>query len=228
MSARPVRQPSTEPMQRLVNFYDPNTKGKDELGRTLDDILGLDEYTLEHKRNYIQTLFPLPEKSSFNPKAPILDEETMIIFNQSSALRDNLIRSVKRMLSVYGFDAQVKEGTTSRLIIAAKEYPGECQRWLTPVSHNHLRITRIIRSLRILGLAGAAWDIYRVFVTIHESRRLMDPKSVDIWTHALRDPIYKAPNGTQTNWLRRYRMGCPLTGAWCTPWPECSAYKRVC
>lgn len=206
-------------MQRLINFFDPLVRGLDERGRSLDEILNWNDRKLDKEHDYIQTLFPLPEKSNFSLVAPVLDEETVVIFHKSPDLKARLIRAVKRILLIYGFEAQVKEGTSDRLLIATMETEGNgWARWLTASSHNHRRITRIIRSLRILGLPGVAWDVYRAFVTIYKFRGVVERRAVAYWTRALRDPVFMSPDGIETNWLRRYRMGCPVTGPWC--WEE--------
>jgi hypothetical protein len=54
------RQPPPSPMT-LVSFYDGS--GPDGNGRTLEEILQWDAEKLERSHDYIQTLFPLPEKS---------------------------------------------------------------------------------------------------------------------------------------------------------------------
>lgn len=52
----PPHSPST-----LIAFYDGS--GKDDLGRSLQEILQWDANRLERTHNFIQTLFPLPEMS---------------------------------------------------------------------------------------------------------------------------------------------------------------------
>ncbi|KAI1183651.1 opioid growth factor receptor conserved domain-containing protein [Nemania serpens] len=196
--------------QRLVDFFDPVVKGRDTWGHTLDQILRWDDFRLQAERDYIQSLFPLPEKMGFANIGPLIDEQTMIMFRRSPQLRGGLMRALKRMLRLYGFDSQVKDGTAGRLIIAPLETDcGGWLSWLEPYNHNHPRITRIIRSLRLLGLPGAAWDLYRTFIDLYKRRGIIEQPTITLWTRALLDPVYKALDGTEVDWLRKYKTEHP-------------------
>ncbi|KAI8951252.1 hypothetical protein F4801DRAFT_545511 [Xylaria longipes] len=205
MSSPFGNRPSKRSMSRLVNFFDPTTKGPDSHGRTLDQILEWSDDELESQHNYIQTVFPLPEESFFSFSAPVVDEETMLIFTQSLALKSNLLRALKRMLAFYGFDAEDKEGPDSRLTVTPNE---DCEpgfsRWVARIDHNHLRITRIIRSLRILGLEGAARDFYDALIEVYKIRGTIGSSSIAFWKRALQKPLRYAPDGTEVDWLSKY------------------------
>ncbi|MEH2446828.1 MAG: opioid growth factor receptor-related protein [Nostoc sp.] len=56
---------------------------------------------LECAHDYIQWLFPLPERSAFNCDAPIVDEEVIQAFQSNPHLRQNLLRSFRVMLQFY-------------------------------------------------------------------------------------------------------------------------------
>lgn len=58
--------------------------------------------------DYIQWLFPLPERSQFNPHAPILTNEVCAGFVDSShpddaILQKNFGAAITRMLALYGY-----------------------------------------------------------------------------------------------------------------------------
>ncbi|KAI1131454.1 hypothetical protein F5Y10DRAFT_233687 [Nemania abortiva] len=193
-------------MRRLVDFYDPVAKGPDARGRTLDEILGWSDERLETQHDYIQTVFPLPEESVFSFEAPVIDEETMLVFRQSPQMRRNLLRALKRMLGFYGFDVQGGEGPDSQLIITPKQ---DCERgfsrWLASRDHNHLRITRIIRSLRILGLEAAARDFYNALLEVNKTRNRVGSTSIGFWTRAMERPLRYAPDDDEgIAWLEKY------------------------
>ena len=58
------------PTSPVVAFY--RGEMPDSQGRRLADIQAWDDERLEIVHDYIQWLFPLPERSAFNPKAPLL------------------------------------------------------------------------------------------------------------------------------------------------------------
>ncbi len=102
--------------------------GPDAQGRTVFQVLGFDNATLEHTHDYIQWLFPLDEPSRAVPDSPTLSAEDVEGIRASATAQMVLAAATDRMTVFYG----------------------QTRAWLAPSDHNHLRITRIIRSLRLL------------------------------------------------------------------------------
>jgi hypothetical protein len=127
-----------------LRFY--RSEGPDSEGRTLEEILGWDDDALETTHDYIQWLFPLPERSAFNPRAPVLTEAEMAAARGDERVQQNLRRAQDRMRVFY------------RVTPEREHLP---KAWACSVDHNHLRITRILRSLRLLGREQEAEALYR-------------------------------------------------------------------
>ena len=68
------------PNEKLIGFY--SGKGTDDRGRRIDEIWSFSHEELEAVHDYIQWLFPLAERSAFNPGAPLLDDETIARFRE--------------------------------------------------------------------------------------------------------------------------------------------------
>jgi hypothetical protein len=130
----------------LLSFY--SRQSSDDRGRTLDHVRGLDVRELERIHDYIQWLFPLPERSGANPAAPTLTPETIVAFRSDDALRGELLESFAVMLAFYGF--RLAHGTPR--IERAPDADERIGEWFRPGNHNFLRLTRIMRSLVVLGL----------------------------------------------------------------------------
>lgn len=133
----------------LVRFY--AGAGPDGHGRKIAEIWAWDDAALERVHDYIQWLFPLPEPSRFNDGAPLLTAADIAAFAAQAELRDNLRRSLGRLLAFYGFAL----GPGPRVTQAA-DFAARAADWLTPQNHNFLRLTRILRALSLLGLGGEA------------------------------------------------------------------------
>jgi hypothetical protein len=146
--------------REILDFY---CGGQDDQGRTLDEILAWPDMQLEAVHDFIQWLFPLPERSGANPSAPILDRETIAAFHASEELQDRLRQSFLRMLRFYGLEFH------SEKIQLAQNFAARSSNWLTPGNHNHLRLTRILRSLRLLGLESEAQALFRALSQLYES-----------------------------------------------------------
>jgi|HubBroStandDraft_6_1064221.scaffolds.fasta_scaffold816975_2 hypothetical protein len=74
-------------------------------------------------------------------------------FQSETSLRGHLQTSLIRMLSFYGLEIH---GTIPLTVVRAPNFPELAENWLTPSNHNHLRITRILKSSKLLGLAEQA------------------------------------------------------------------------
>jgi hypothetical protein len=166
-------------MSRLVDFY--RGQAADSEGRFLQDIWGWDDGELEAVHDFIQWLFPLPEPSRFNADAPLLEQEDITAFQNDKQLRANLRKSFERILTFLGLhqaeNGEVVEGEN----FATRAFDV----WDSP-NHNWLRITRILRSLRLLGLATEGQLLYRRLEELYRSRRF--PISADTfryWTEAI-------------------------------------------
>lgn len=122
----------------------------DDRGRLIRDVLGQDDEWLERTHDFIQWLFPLAERSGASPGAPTLDAATIRAFNAEPALQRSLRASLDRMLAFYGLAWQ------SDRIVKAANWHARKHDWFTHDTHNNLRVTRILKSLSLLGLREQA------------------------------------------------------------------------
>lgn len=202
-------RPTKPAMQRLVDFYDPATKGKDVVGRTLDQILAWRDTRLESQHDFIQILFPLPEGSVVNEWAPVVDEETFLYLRQDSAgFQRTMRRVLARMLAFYGFDIAWGPDAAGAGVVSVTAKAGaedeSFPRWVRPRDHNHLRISRILRSLRVLGLGDEARAFFGALVRVFDTYRRIGDDSMKFWRRAVELPLHVAPDGTEVDWLEKY------------------------
>ncbi|KAI9811754.1 MAG: hypothetical protein M1827_005299 [Pycnora praestabilis] len=197
----------------LIDFYSPSIQGTDFCGRSLNEILSWPNSRLESVHDYIQILFPLPEGSPINWQAPIIDKATFTVFWERKDLRDRLRLSFERILDFYGFEVvqyggngkkpntetATSEKDSNIQVIPSDSFPTKSRRWLTRFDHNHLRITRIIRSLRVLGLESEASAFFKTLTELpgvagKDGRAgKVSATSVKFWTRAATRPLHLAP-----------------------------------
>ncbi len=152
----------------ILCFY--RHQGPDHAGRMLAEIWHWPHASLESHHDVIQWLFPLDNPSRANPGAPVLTEEDITAWQHDSMLRMYLRRSFETMLDFFGFRI-INTGGHAR-VIAASNAVDRQDAWLTPGNHNYLRLTRIMKSLRLLGepaLADALRSALEHLATRHET-----------------------------------------------------------
>lgn len=151
---------------RLVGYYSGETP--DDQGRYLTDIQRWNDDQLEGVHDFIQWMFPLRERSGVNAGAPILDEFTVQQFRSRPDLREMLKTSLARMLAFYGLELNT-EGIAR--VVQRQNFAARSRNWLWPGNHNHLRITRIIKSLKALGLEAEADAFFACLSLIYEAEK---------------------------------------------------------
>ena len=135
----------------------------DGRGRTLSMIMAFDDQTIESTHDFIQWIFPLDEPSRSHPGAPVLDLFEIEEIKSSEVAQANLMQS-------------------------ADWYFGFLQRhdhWIRQYDHNHLRITRVIKSLRLL-VSDEVADRYKATLLNHIGDRIskISGRSCEYWSVA--------------------------------------------
>ena len=151
---------------RVIAFYSGTEP--DHRGRYLHEIQEWPDDQLEAVHDYIQWLFPLPEPSGFNAAAPILTHESIRDFLARPDLQENLRVSFLRMMNFYGFEVLSIDPIK---IARASNFAAKATGWLSPGNHNHLRITRILRCLTVVGLEVEAKAFLKCLAEIYEDQR---------------------------------------------------------
>ena len=148
-------------MTEIVGFLEGKTP--DHRGRILAMLLQQTDHQAETTHDYIQWLFPLDEPSRSVNGAPVLTELEIDEIRGSSLAQANLARSARWFL---GFLERNNH-------------------WITKYNHNHLRITRVIKSLRLLASDEAA-DEFRdkVLALAGDNLNLVDQKARGFWRSA--------------------------------------------
>lgn len=147
----------------IINFL--KGTGPDSRGRLHADILKFTDEQLESEHDYIQWLFPLREESAAVPGSPFLEsEETIQILRNDETVQESMVTALVRMHSFYQ----------------------ENDHWLKQNDHNHLRITRILKSVSLLNSRKNAQEFYDFILRRIESAQPVTQESLDFWKKALK------------------------------------------
>jgi hypothetical protein len=164
-------------MGPILRYYEG--QAPDDRGRYLSEIQEWPDDRLEAVHDFIQWMFPLAERSGANPEAPILDDDTIHQFRSRVELRDRLRVSFLRMLRFYGLRYDSASG-----VERAENFPERSKNWTSVGNHNHLRITRILKSLGILGLEGEAAAFFDRLAEIRHDHAGISGETFRYWQSA--------------------------------------------
>ncbi len=151
-------------------------QGRDAAGRTIETVLAFDDRRLESAHDYIQWLFPLTEPSAAVPGSPVLGPADVAAIRADADAGRNLDRAATLMRGFY-------DRTSA---------------WLVPHDHNHLRITRILRSLTLLRDPATAEAFLRpILQRNEEAGSPVSSRSLGFWRQAFpgRWPSADPPGG---------------------------------
>ena len=145
----------------IVGFLEGKTP--DHRGRMLSMLCKQTDNDAETNHDYIQWMFPLDEPSQAVNGAPVLSDFDIDEIKENRLAIENLEKSARWFL---GF-------------LERNDH------WITSYDHNHLRITRAIKSLRLLTSDQAA-DEFRdkVIALAGNNLNLVDQKARDFWANA--------------------------------------------
>jgi hypothetical protein len=166
----------------LVRFH--RGDGLDARGRRLEDILEWDDHRLEAVHDYIQWLFPLDEPSRFNFAAPLVTAADRQAFQDDPRLTANLQRAFERMLAFYGLRLE-RSGPAPR-VARGEAWAERAPEWLHPGNHNLLRLTRIMKSLILLGVPELGRALYDGLAREREITDGVTRETLGYWQDAVR------------------------------------------
>lgn len=162
---------------KLVEFYRgeiPNNEGV-----FLEQILDYTYGQLEIDHAYVQWIFPLKERSMFNIDAPLLHDEEIILFKTDIELKNKVSEVTQKMLDYFGM-------CFHHGVVCWQEPDPEYGHkdpkwWLRHFNHNFLRMTRMLSSLRYLGLENVSVAVYECLLSCRE---MYGNESYNYWTEA--------------------------------------------
>ena len=146
--------------EQLVKFFEG---GVDHAGRSFDFILDQNDEWFEKTCDFIQWVFPTDESTRQAEFVPVLDDRTIEEIRNSTVAQENLIRAASRM----------------------RMFWGRQNHWIREYDHNHLRITRVIKSLRLLVSDDEAQKM-KIWLSsvLGPNSKIINQKSLEFWRDA--------------------------------------------
>jgi len=144
------------------------------------EILNFTDAELEKCHDQVQWMFPLHEASNFAEVYPILTPPVVAACRASFVVKRSMQLAATRMEKFYRLGLN---NSTIHWIWTANKHDRP--------NHNLLRITRIIRSLRFMGLEDEAKQFHDSAAKIAKQHGLGD-KTFEYWSKALNDNVWES------------------------------------
>jgi hypothetical protein len=145
---------------KIIKFYE--NRARDNYGRKLEEMQKYSYEQLENIHNYIQWMFPLREKSSMNLSAPIIKDKDIAYIKDSSLIKGNMLISTLLISDFWGIG---KEFTGNEYFVKSNRI----KLWVTPMNHNFLRVTRVLKSLVLFDMKDEADILFKCFEEIRNN-----------------------------------------------------------
>ncbi len=152
-------------MGEISNFYlNPTTKNRN--GVSLEDILQFDLDEMEFNCTYNQWIFPLKDNSKVVPDSPVLTDDDINDIKSSYTALKYMLKFLDKFRMFLDLDGN------------------NVEYWKHEGNHNLLRITRIIKSLKIFGFDDEAYNFYNDVIRSIQDYNISH-ETVEFWKNAL-------------------------------------------
>lgn len=135
-------------------------KQKNMFGLSLNDFLSYNNKQIENEHGWIQWVFPTPEQSAhdYSPPCSLND----IKRRNNDKIQSNMRKCYHKIRGFYSTERSKK--------------------WITKNNHNYLRISRILRSLRVFGLNDEADEFFSYLTVIYKNNPdVVTKQTYEIW-----------------------------------------------
>ena len=145
-------------MSAILKFLEES--GTDSKGRTLSEIIEQDDEFWSNQHDFIQWVFPLNERSRAVPSSPVINEFEILLIKESALAQTSIDRSIERY----------------------KVFLRNNKKRHEKYDHNHLRITRVLKCLKLFRDIQAARQFkYWVATELGDAIDTVNEKTKQYW-----------------------------------------------
>lgn len=163
-----------------------NGQCPDHCGRSIDDILQMNYREIENTHDFIQWIFPTSEKSGSLSAAPILNKKDIQTIRERRKIKNNMRRCATWFLS----------------------FLEQSDVWKRSYNHYQLRISRVIKCLKLAGLESEASVFHqRIFEMLGDAQDKINSDALIFWNEAVRKKLV-APRSRHVLSVKKGKTVC--------------------
>ncbi|CUS09607.1 unnamed protein product [Tuber aestivum] len=194
------------PLLMYVDFFTEGGLTSSPTPVSFLEILRYSDARLERDNSYIPFLFPVESASEHNPSAPPMPAGFRQAMIHTQGFLECCMLGVRRMMAFWGFQHRGTSSTGRHLWRLAPNFVAANHTWTRNIDHNHLRVSRVIRFLRLAGAHRIARSIYRCMMRAIRERNLpVDIQTWILWRRRALGPVGIGPLSQNFPPDRNYR-----------------------
>lgn len=170
---------------KVVEFY-RGERGNSN-GHMLNEIWTWSHGALDCDHDWVQWLFASNEPSMMNCDAPVLTREESAILQSDPELLERTKYSFLVFLDFLGFQLVRDDDIVQIAPLEATEDRPNPQFWLKNFNHTMLRVSRLLKSLRLTGHTVYAMALYNA---LRNYKDRLSSNTFGHWTRAVSDPLW--------------------------------------
>lgn len=182
---------------KIVKFYRGEIKNSDNW--SLEEMWKFSLGELEMDHSYIQYMFPSNEPSMMNGDSPTMTKEESHIFKNDPELQEKVKKSFLVILNFFGFELVSQDGLLSIIPLKSTIKRPKPQAWLEHFNHNMLRVTRILKCLRLTGLGQYAILFFHALIEYKDN---LSENTLWHWKRAVSDDLWNYNISTIRNEIK--------------------------
>lgn len=172
---------------QVVEFY--REERLNPAGLMLSEIWEFSLGAMEMDHDYIQWIFPSNEPSQMNADAPTLTVQEMEIIQADPELQAKIKKSFLKFLDFLGLVLTSETADRAEIgDMAPTEKRPDPQWWMKKFNHNMLRVTRVLKAMRLAGMSKYSDALY-VALTNHIGK--FSSNTLSHWDHAAFQPLWE-------------------------------------
>lgn len=154
-------------------------------GNYLREILTWNNGALDMDHDWVQWVFPSNEMSQMNSDAPAMTKNESQIFQADPELKEKVKTSLIRILNFLGLE--LNENDEVQLVQETEDNPLP-QWWMRGFNHTMLRVTRILKCLRLTGHQHYAISMHNALLT---QKDRFSENTLGHWRRAVNGPLWE-------------------------------------
>ncbi|KAJ4315997.1 hypothetical protein N0V94_005689 [Neodidymelliopsis sp. IMI 364377] len=194
-----LRQRLRRSFERMLTFYGFTTSIQPEVAsKQEDDSIKPSDQKQVITKSKSTTTTAQPDEDGVQKTSAALEQDTTTSSPTEGLPEETKPSKSDKTSQSLPFDYSVSRGPNWRKA---------SRNWCVRFDHNHLRITRILRCLRVLGLQTECDAFYAALKSVHDDPSIsISDRTMMYWTRAVRRPLYLAPDDEEIEWLREWEV----------------------